>query len=362
MRIGIDTQSTMGRKTGIGSYTVNLLAALRKIAPDDEFVELNWGRDVVMRTDRRLRWQQWGLGRAARKAVVELLHVPGFDAPLWKPCPVVLTVHDLIGILFPENLPLVSRLYWSRWLPFTVRFADAIIADSECTRRDIVRLLHVPDERIRVIYPGVGKSFRPQSARQVDACRLRYSLPKDYILYVGTIEPRKGVATIVEALARTRARHHLVIAGKCGWYWGSVLRRIAALNLEQQVHVLDYVPDADLPRLYSGAKAFVFPSRYEGFGLPVLEAMACGCPVICSSTSSLPEVVGDAALLVAAGDPEPLAEAIDLLLESAHLQQDLRERGLRRAGRFTWEDAARLTLEVYGRVAAGELRVAWRGT
>lgn len=362
MRIGIDTQSTTGRKTGIGSYTANLLAALRKIAPENEFVELSWRQDVVMRTDRRLRWQQWGLGWAARQARVELLHVPGFDAPLWKPCPVVLTVHDLIGMLFAEDLPLVSRLYWSRWLPFTVRFADAIIADSECTRRDIVRLLRVPDERIRVIYPGVGESFRPQSARQIDACRLRYSLPKEYILYVGTIEPRKGVATIIEALARASARHHLVIAGKRGWYWESALRRVSALNLEEQVHVLDYVPDADLPALYSGAKAFVFPSRYEGFGLPVLEAMACGCPVICSSTSSLPEVVGEAALLVTPGDPDLLAEAIDLLVDSADLQQDLRERGLRRAGRFTWEDTAHLTLEVYGQVAAGELHMGWRGT
>lgn len=355
MRIGIDMQSSVGRKTGIGQYAERLLAALRRLAPEHEYLRLTWGQDVAMRTDRRLRWQQWLMPRLARMACADLLHVPGFDAPLWKPCPVVLTVHDLIGMLFPRNLPPVSRLYWANWLPFTIRFADVVLADSECTRRDIARLLRLPPERIEVIPLGVDERFAPQSRGDIEGCRAQYALPEHFVLYVGTIEPRKGVDILIDAFAKVARRlpHHLVITGKRGWYWEPVSRRAAASAVGDRIHFLDYLADEDLPALYAAASVFVFPSRYEGFGLPVLEAMACGAPVVCSSASSLPEVAGQAALLVSPGQPEALAEAIEAVLDDSALREGLREKGLRRARNFTWEKTARATLRVYERVAEG---------
>ncbi|HYN89774.1 MAG TPA: glycosyltransferase family 1 protein, partial [Ardenticatenaceae bacterium] len=196
MRIGLDTQAVGPRKTGIGQYTYSLLAALRQLAPEHEYVELSPGWPVALRTDRRVWWQQIGLPQRARAAAVDVLHVTGFDAPIWKPCPVVLTVHDLIPRLFPRNLPPISRLYWARWLPATVRFADMVIADSESTRRDIIRLLGVPERHVEVIPLGVGEQFTPQSQQRVVECRAKYGLAQPFILFVSTLEPRKGIDTL----------------------------------------------------------------------------------------------------------------------------------------------------------------------
>ena len=348
MRVAIDTQSTLGRKTGIGQYTSKLVDAVRIAAPEHEFVELNLGKDIVMRTDRRLRWQQWQLVGRASRARAALLHVPGFDGPVRSAIPVVLTLHDLIGMLFPQNFPPVSRLYWSKWLPFTAQFARRIIADSDCTRRDIMRLLHIPAERICVIPLGVDARFQPQSNDAIRKVREQYSLQTEYILYVGTLEPRKGVDTLIDAFGRLDEghAHELVIAGKKGWYWDAILKRIKP-ELAARVRVLEYVPDDSLPALYAGAAAFAFASRYEGFGLPVLEAMACGTPVVCADSSSLPEVAGDAARLVPADDPESLARALQELMHDRARADSLRHKGVERARQFTWEKTARATIRVY---------------
>lgn len=353
MRIALDTQSLRGRRTGIGQYLANLLAALHEVAPKNEYLPVDLGAAPVMRTDQRLRWQQWELPRRVRAAHPDLLHVPGFDAPIWKPCPVILTVHDLIGMIFPANLPPVSRFYWAWWLPFTVRFADAIIADSECTRQDIIRRLHISAQRITVIHAGVDPGFRPQPADRIAACREHHGLTQDIILYLGTLEPRKGIDTLIDAFGRLAGDfpHQLVIAGQRGWYWEPLVRRAEALDLGDRVRFLDYIPDADRAPLYAAASVFAFPSRYEGFGLPILEAMACGTPVVCSNTSSLPEIAGPAARYVPPDHSAALAEAISAVLADPALADDLRERGLRRAGEFTWERAARQTLTVYQRVA-----------
>lgn len=353
MRIGIDIQSTLGHKTGIGQYTAKLLAALRRVAPEYEYLELNWGRDVVMRTDRRLRWQQFELPRRAQAAKADLLHVPGFDAPLWKPCTVVLTVHDLIGLLFPANLPPISRFYWAWWLPRTIHWADWIIADSEHTRRDLIRLLGIPAERIEVIYLGVDEAFQPlETQARLEAVRHKYSLPLNIILYVGTLEPRKGLETLIAAYGALAADipHDLVIAGKKGWYTAPLFLQVEDLGLDPRVHFTDYVADEDLPSLYNLAELFVYPSRYEGFGLPPLEAMACGTPVVCSNAASLPEIIGDAALSVPPDDAEALAAAIRRVLADKALRAKMRASGLERARSFTWEKTARRTAEIYERV------------
>ena len=353
MRIGIDTQSTLGRKTGIGLYTANLLRALRRVAPQHEYVELAWGRTKELRTDQRLWWEQVELPRRARAAKVDLLHLTGFGAPRWRLCPTLLTVHDLIGVLFPTNLPPISRFYWSRWLPRTIRWADQVIADSEHTRRDLIRLLGIPAERIEVVYLGVDEAFCPlEDSAALEAVRQKYGLPPAIILYVGTIEPRKGLDTLIAAYAAlaTEMPHHLVIAGKRGWYTEPLFRQVEALGLGQRVHFTDYVADEDLLGLYNLANLFVYPSRYEGFGLPPLEAMACGVPVVCSNAASLPEVVGDAALLVPPDDVKALAAAMRRALNNEALRAEMRAKGLERARGFTWEETARRTAEIYERM------------
>lgn len=353
MRIALDTQSTLGRPTGIGQYTARLLAALRRVAPQHTYLEVGWGKEPAMRLHNRLLWQQLLAPRQAQRLHADLLHAPGFDAPAWKPCPVVLTCHDLIGMLFPRNLPPISRLYWARWLPFSVRFADAIIADSHATQRDIVRLLAIDPSRITVIPLGVDPHFRPQEAAEIARVRAAHRLPRAYLLFVSTLEPRKGIDTLLDAFAAVHSQRPdlaLVIAGKRGWYWQALLDRMAALGIAAHVHLLDYVPASDLAALYSGASVFVFPSRYEGFGLPVLEAMACGVPVITTNVSSLPEVAGDAALLTPPDDAATLAAAIEAVMGQPALQAELRARGVAQAQRFTWERTAAATLAVYEQV------------
>ncbi len=349
LRIALDTQSTLGRKTGIGIYTSELLAAMRRVAPEHEYVELNWGNDVSMRLDRRLRWQQYEIPRRSRDIHADLLHVPGFDAPVRRSIPTILTVHDLIGMLFPQNLPPVSRFYWSRWLPFTVRYADAIIADSAATRNDIVHLLHADPQRITVIPLGVSELFRPAATTMIADMRNRYHLINPYILFVGTLEPRKGIDTLIDAVARLIQGypHELVLVGKKGWYWDRLQSRIANNGLEGRVRVLDYVPTNDLPAIYSGADVFAFPSRYEGFGLPILEAMACYTPVVCANASSLPEVAGTAAILIKPDDVEVLTSALLKVINTPECASAMRDQGILQASLFSWDQTARMTLDLY---------------
>ena len=353
MKIGVDVQSTLGRKTGIGLYTANLLQALRQVAPQHEYVGLSWGRSTELRTDQRLWWEQVKLPLQALVSKVNVLHLTGFGAPRLHHCPTVLTVHDLIGLLFPSNLPPISRFYWSRWLPYTIRWADQIIADSEHTKHDLIRLLNIPEKKIDVVYLGVSEAFQPLEDRVVlKRVRRRYGLPHPVILYVGTIEPRKGLDTLISAysMLSNRIPHHLVIAGKRGWYTESIFHQVEALGLNQRVHFIGYVADEDLPALYNLADLFVYPSRYEGFGLPPLEAMACGVPVVCSNAASLPEVVGDAGLLVPPNDVGALEVAMLNVLEDRNKRVKMQVEGRERAKKFSWRETARQTVRVYEKV------------
>lgn len=350
MRVAIDGSSRQGRKTGIGVYTENLLGALRTAEPDIDIFELNDGADANQRTDRRIWREQFALPRLARQASADILHLPGFAAPARASCPVVLTVHDLIGVLFARDFPPVARFYWSRWLPFTLRFPNILIANSEHTRKDVINLVGVPPDRIRVVYPGRDERFRPIADREELAqVRAEMNLPEPFLLFVGTLEPRKGVDTLIRAFARLASEilDSLVIVGKRGWYWEQTLALVDRLGLGRRIRLLDYVPDGTLPLLYNLAHAFVFPSRYEGFGLPVLEAMACGIPVVSSNAASLPEIVGDAGLLFPPDNVDALSHAIVRIVGDAGLRASLRECGLRQARRFDWTVSAHETAQVY---------------
>lgn len=353
MRVALDMQPTLGQKTGIGIYALNLFNELKHVAPQHTYLNLAWGNDAALRTDQRLMWQQVRMPRMARQEQADILHVTGFDAPWSASCPVVLTVHDLIGLLFPDNLPPLERLYWQRWLPASVGWASHIIVISQNTKQDVENYMHVDPQRITVVPQGVDAHFKPiEDTSGLDALRQHYKLPETFMLYLGTMEPSKGLDTLVKAYAQIHKEvPALVIAGKKGHFTRPLFKLVEQLGVQDKVIFTDYIPDEHVVGMLNLASVFVFPSRYEGFGLPPLEAMACGTPVVCSSSSSLPEVVGDAAATVPPDEPDALAQTLLEVLNDPDEQAALRQKGLARAREFSWEKTARATAAVYEAVA-----------
>jgi len=352
LRVAFDVSSTRGRKTGIGVYTQQLLRALNEYAPQIETLALEDRATADQRTDARMFREQFTLPRLASKANADLVHLTGFAAPLRSRVPVILTVMDLIGVLFSRNFPPISRFYWSQYLPFTLRAPRHLITLSEHTKRDVVRLARIPPNTITVVPAACDARFRVISdLRELDAARLRLQLPPRFFLFISTLEPRKGIDTLLAAYERIAAHvdEHLVIVGKRGWYYRTLFARARAIGLER-IRFADYVSDDDLPFVYNLATAFVFPSRYEGFGLTPLEAMACGAPVISSSAASLPEVIGDAGILIAPNDVTSFAYAMSSLAANRARREELRARGVERAKMFSWERAAKEMAECYARV------------
>jgi len=303
----------------------------------------------------RILWEQLVLPRHARRRELDLLHAPVYVGPLDAPCPLVVSVHDLSFFRFPDLFPRIKRYYLQPFTRMTVRRASVVLASSESTGRDLVDILGASPDKIRVIPLGVDEGMRPLSgSKAVKVFRRRESLPEHMILYVGTLEPRKNLSTLLEAYARLCRepgfKHDLVIAGGKGWYYEEIDRTVERLGLRGRVLFPGFVPDADLPLWYNAADLFVYPSLYEGFGLPPLEAMACGTPVVVSDVSSLPEVVGGAGLAVAPSDSEALARAMARLLGDGELRDACRASGLERAQQFSWGACARKTADVYHQV------------
>lgn len=358
MRIAIDTQTTLGQKSGFGFYVKNLVEALQKVDAKDEYFLVRPQTEKDFSAPQRLFWDQITFPKKANKAKVDLLHQPCFSAPLFYKGKVVVTCHDLISIFFPKNLPLVSRLFYSKWMPFSYRRADMIIAISENTKQDLMALLKIPESKIRVIHSAASRDFQPIKSKQTLArVQKKYRTGKNYLLHVGTLEPRKNLPFLVRAYAlavREGVDANLVITGKKGWYYEGLFRLVDELNLNDKVIFTGYVAEYDIPTLYSGAKIFVFPSIYEGFGLPPLEAMACGTPVISSNTSSLPEVIDEAGILLPPKDERLWAKNIVKVLKDKGLARTLSEYGIRQAKKFSWEQTARKTIEVYKEVVGGK--------
>ena len=268
--------------------------------------------------------------------------------------PTVLTVHDLIFQRYPEHHTWANRSFLKLAMPLFVRRAAAVIAVSRHTQRDLVEQYRLPEQKVHVVYEGIGAAFRPASASEQQRARMQYSPDRPYLLMVGTLEPRKNHAAAMRALAalgQAGYPHRLLIAGGAGWMFDAVRQLADQLRLGDRVAFLGYVPQEDLPALYSAADCFLAPSLYEGFGFPVLEAMACGVPVVCSDASSLPEIAGNAALIVPPDDIPGLVNAIRILLDQPQAAARLRELGIARAAMFRWETCAAETVAVYRRAA-----------
>jgi glycosyltransferase involved in cell wall biosynthesis len=388
MRIGVNGFFLGQPTTGSGQYTENLLRELLRLDTENQYIllcpgfqkpasdkrleavskELD-GHILATPFDNRNRslakpwFEQVAFPLACRRLNLDLAHVPYFASPLFPTVPIVVTVHDLIPLILPAYRGSLLVQLYTRLVAAAAGKAKAVITVSQASERDIVDHLHIPPERIHVTYEAAQSTFQPvEDETQLAAIRQKYALPEPYLLYLGGFDQRKNLSTLLRAFALLvnkqrpigKERARLVIAGRLPGRDSPLFpdpRRLAReLGAEERVTLTGWVPEEDKPALLSGAVAFVFPSLYEGFGLPTIEALACGTPVITSNRSSLPEVAGDGAILVEPTDVEALAEAMELLLNDHHLRAELRQRALAQAARFSWKQTAQETLAVYRKV------------
>ena len=369
MKVCLDVSAAVHRRAGLGRYAHELIRAL-VAQGEHEYLAFYHQRgrahldppiDRLPQLTTPLSVKPWrlttmlayffGVGQDGMFPHVDIFHATEHLLPRLRRIRSVFTLHDLIFRFDPgSHLPL-NRIYLNLMMPRFLRAADAVITVSECSKRDAVQLYSTSAEKIHVIPEGVDAHFKPVTSQQAEQVRAKYRLPERFVLCVGTIEPRKNLPILFETLASQRARGAetwpLVIVGKPGWLYEPIFRRVAELGLHDAVHFTGFVSDDDLPAIYTAATLVALPSHYEGFGLPVLEAMACGTPVLCSNTSSLPEVAGEAALLVPPDDVQGWIAAIARVWDDDTLRAQMRERGFAQAARFTWQSAARKTTEVY---------------
>ncbi len=360
MKIGISVQSLHGSKTGLGVYTEGIVNGLQTAGNSrHQFFLYEKKTAGDLNTLRRLYWENIELMKLTQGDRIDLLHIPAFAPPICKCFRLVVTVHDLIGMIFPNQMGLPSQLYWGQWLPYAVRKADVMVVDSENTKKDVLKYLQVPEKKIRVVYPSGHERFAPNmNSRTFEIFKSKIGVQDNYFLSVGTLEPRKNLTRILQAFGEFRkkkrsVRHQLVIVGSKDFAYGRAFKALAtqAVLDSNDVIFTGYVEDEILNDLYGGATAFLFPSLYEGFGIPVLEAMAAGAPVITSNLSSLPEVAGTAAYFVNPYRVDEITEAMNTFSENSNVRQDFIDKGFQRINKFSWKQAARQLLEVYESLA-----------
>lgn len=365
--IGFDATPLLGQRSGVGNYTGQLLTALLELQPEWRFllysnrplseleIQLHKARQMEgYFTQSRWLWLQFMLPTIIRRSQPHLCHFPNGLAPLLLPSPFVLSIHDATLFLHRRYHPLTRLLAIRLMLPLVARRAAAVITMSQSARTDLSRILRLPQDKVHVIYEAAPDHFSPLTDPvQREHLRQKYGLPEEFLLYVGTIEPRKNLPRLVNAFSRLQKQgfpHQLIIVGPWGWAMDDFEADIKRSTSNQHVRWLGYIPAEDLPGLYSLASLFVFPSLYEGFGLPPLEAMACGTPVLTSNNSSLVEVCQDAAVLVDPYDEDAIADGLHRLLSDADLRHEFSRRGLLRAKAFSWHRAARETAAVYEKI------------
>ncbi len=371
MHIGIDYTSAALQGAGIGRYTRGLVDAVLPLLDADDQVTL-----LLPREDARFARSAWPANVRTRRLplpdryqtilwhrlrlpfYVELMtghldifHAPNFLLPPIRSAKKLLTIHDLAFLAHPEFAHPDLQRFLARAVPRSIAAADHILADSEASKQDAMRFFDVPDERITVVGAGVEPRFRPEEPEKLAGTRGKYGLDWPFVFSISTLEPRKNFDGLVRAFAEARRKtgfpHHLVIGGGKGWLYQNIFDEVKSQNAGDYVHFLGFVDDADLPALYNLADLFAFPSHYEGFGIPVLEALACGAAVLCTDTSSLPEITGDAAYLVPTSDHPALVDALSDLLTDETARVGLAARGPAQAAKWTWGAAAQRLLHVY---------------
>ncbi len=368
MRIGIDARKL--HDFGIGTYIRNLLRQLARLDHDTEFVLLcrHEDRQALASLGENFRTvpetapnyslaEQVKIPWALKREGVTLFHAPHYVLPRLVSCRSVVTIHDCIHLMFPQYLPNRLALAYARTsITMAARRANRVLTVSESSKRDILRFVDVPPGKIDVIYNAYDERFGVEP-REEDVARVRerYQLHDEFVLYAGNVKPHKNLARLIEAfhIVRHRGLDHLklVLIGDDISKYASLRRAVHRYQLHKYVRFLGYLPEETLAVMYRLAGVFVFPSLYEGFGLPPLEAMVSGTPVVTSNVSSLPEVAGNAALLVDPYDPEAIADGIYKVLADEALRCELRQKGLARAKQFSWEDSVRRVREIYGEVA-----------
>ncbi len=351
--------------TGSGQYTRRLLHHLRAIAPGWRFLPQHPDRSAFMarllgENLYKVWFEQVAFPTQARRVGADVAHVPYWGGPMRCPCPVVTTVHDLIPLLMPQYHGDWRVRAYLRLVSATVRQSHVIVTDSEASRNDIVQHLALPPEKVRVVYLAADEEYVPQAPEAVEEIRRRLNLPARYVLYFGGFDYRKNLPAVMQAFARVAAQEsdvRLVVAGRLperDSEFAPDPRRLAEESgVREWTHFTGWIDEADKPALYSGADAMLFPSRYEGFGLPPLESMACGTPVVASNAGSLPEIVGEGGLLHPPDDLPGMADSLLALWRQQDFRNALGEKALAQAARFSWKRAAQETLQVYQEALAG---------
>ncbi len=370
MRIGLAARWLQLPSGGAREYTFNLIQSLLQIDDRNEYFVFHGdsaclgsfpsATEVLLPGRNKLWWDYGQLPAGVKRRRIDLLWTPSYIIPLRIGCKAVASVLDLAYYTLPRSYQLTDVLYMRLAMPRSFRRADALLAISTHTQADLLRLFPFTRSKVTVtpLAPH-GRYRKGLEASVLQAARSKYFLPEHFVFYAGSISPRKGLPYLLEAFARLKRLHNLphrlVFTG--GWRWGNtdLDALIDRLNIRSEMLILGDISVADMPALYTLADLFVYPSLYEGFGLPVLEAMACGCPVVCSNLTSLPEVAGEAAIQVDPRDVPAMAEAMYRVLSNATLCHDLIGRGFIRAATFTWEATARKTLEVFEQVGPSQI-------
>ena len=375
MTLYIDVSAAVHQRAGLARYALDLTRALITQYGDEYAFGLFYnssgqamqlpGLEGIPTRSVRAGYKPWRMGVWAGQLLgigfnrllpdASLFHATEHLLLPLRNTPTVLTVHDLVYRLFPAYHKRLNYWFLNAAMPLFVRRASALITVSESSKRDLVRLYSVPADKVTVVYEGASSVFRPASMEQITTARQRYGLPERYLITLGTIEPRKNLIRLVSALRRLRQQDPglaLVVVGRTGWLYQDLIQQLEELNDPHAVLLPGYIPDEDLPAVLGGAMALVLASLYEGFGLPILEAMGCGTPVVCSNVSSMPELGGEAARYFDPQDTGQMAEVIASVLRDGDLRAEMHERGLQQAARFSWQRAARETMDVYKRVLA----------
>lgn len=376
MKVAVEIQPMLDEHmTGVGWYTDNLIRRIKNFANSDDSYYL-LGMDYYGRSGRLKEYtddnvklkvngiMHYGIYRRLWKLLpflhygsffgvsADVWHFVNFVVPPRVKGRIINTVYDMVYKTYPETMEKANYDKLDKNLKDSCSRADAIITISENSKNEIIGYLNIPGDKIHIVTPGVDLSvYRPMSPDEYRPAAVKYGLPDNYLLYLGTIEPRKNITSIVQAFEQFAARdsegYKLVIAGRKGWMFNEVFELVKKLGIEHKVIFPGYIPEEDKPYIYTGAAAFVFPSLYEGFGMPPLEAMACGVPVITSNTSSLPEVVGDSGILADPHDIDAISRAMHDLTSKPEYRKELAERSILRASIFSWDDSVMKLIDVY---------------